>query len=87
MEFSVFISGVVQYFVDLYLFADSIYPFSDVNVSAFWLLEGTLLTSLAYTLFNWVDEKFPGATQAIADRAIYDDMDEFDPYTDEEMEW
>lgn len=51
MNLSEFMTALVDYFLDLYSWTTSIYPFEDFPISLFWLCESTVLTNIAWKLF------------------------------------
>lgn len=46
-----FMTAFTNFILNFYSWTDSIYPFTDVNISLFWLFESTVLTGLAWQLF------------------------------------
>lgn len=51
MNLSEFMTSLVNYFLNLYSWTTSIYPFEDFQISLFWLFESTVLTNIAWKLF------------------------------------
>lgn len=50
-NFSEFVGAFTGWFVDMYSYTTSIYPFSDVNISLFWILESSVIWQLAWKFF------------------------------------
>lgn len=73
ISISEFMSAFTAFLLEFYSWTDSIYPFTDVDISLFWLFESTILTGLAWQLFP----------SEIADNFmdIEDEYKNFDSYT------
>lgn len=46
-----FMDALTAWFLDMYMWTDSIYPFADYPISLFWLFESTILANIAWQLF------------------------------------
>lgn len=69
-----FILAAENFFYSFYQFTSSIYPFTDYDVSLFWIIESLLLTSLAWSLFP-VDTEFEDVfDEHSAEPDLNDDM-------------
>lgn len=51
INLSDFMSVFVGYLMEFYAWTNAIYPFSDFNISLFWLFSSVALSTLAYALF------------------------------------
>ena len=87
-----FIQAAENFFFSFYEFTNEIYPFSDYDVSLFWIVESLLLTSFAWSLFP-VDTDFEDVyDEHDAELSHYDDMSSedssffmFETYDDDDM--
>lgn len=74
ISLSEFIQYAENFFFRFYEFTNGIYPFSDYDVSLFWIIESLLLTSFAWSLFP-VDTDFEDVyDEHSAEPDLNDDM-------------
>lgn len=51
MSLNEFMSAFTNFILNFYSWTTSIYPFQDIQISLFWILESSVLTNLAWQLF------------------------------------
>lgn len=67
-----------DFFFSFYEFTNSIYPFSDYDVSLFWIVESLLLTSFAWSIFPCDTDFEDVYDEHSADPDLSDDMSGID---------